>query len=109
MSRVEKIQNVLRSAFQPTLLEVTDESHLHVGHVGAATGRGHFKVIIASPSLNAVSRVTAHQMIYQALGPLIQTDIHAISIDIKQLSVHFHLTQERRCDHTGAGYCAKHD
>lgn len=83
MNRIEKIRSALQAAFAPEKLQIDDESHLHAGHAGAATGRGHFRVEIISASFAGKSAVLCHQMVYAALGELMQTDIHALSIKAK--------------------------
>lgn len=78
--RVESIRERLLDALDPELLEIADESHLHAGHAGARDGRGHFRVMIVSPAFAGQTRIQRHQLIYAALGELMQTDIHALSI-----------------------------
>jgi BolA protein len=78
--RVASIEARLIEAFAPTELEVTDESHLHVGHAGAKDGRGHFRVRIVSERFASASSIQRHRMVFDALGSLMQTDIHALSI-----------------------------
>lgn len=80
MTRVEKINAALRSSFRVTALNIEDESHLHAGHVGALTGRGHFRLAIVSADFEGQSAMQRHRAIYAALGDLMQTDIHALSI-----------------------------
>ena len=72
----------LRSSLAPEVLEVTDESHLHAGHAGARDGRGHYHVRIASARFKGLSAVARHRLIYEALGDLLTTDIHAVRISI---------------------------
>ncbi len=79
--RVEKIRERLEAVFSPTELEVIDESHLHVGHAGAKEGKGHFRVRIVAEQFRAVRPLQRHRMVYDALGQLMDTDIHALSID----------------------------
>ena len=79
--RVALIESRLRETLQPEQLEVTDESHLHVGHPGARDGRGHFRVRIVSPIFHGLPRLARHRRIYSALGQLMQTDIHALTIE----------------------------
>ena len=79
--RILEIRSRLTEAFQPLELEIVDESHLHVGHAGARTGQGHFRVIIVSERFRGLPRIQAHRLIYDALGNLMQTDIHALSVD----------------------------
>ncbi len=69
------------AALSPSTLEITDESHLHVGHAGAKTGLGHFRVKIVSEQFRGLTPMQRHKRVYEALGTLLQTDIHAISID----------------------------
>ena len=70
----------LTAAFEPSHIEIIDDSHLHAGHVGARSGKGHFTVIIKSDQFKGVARLKQHQAIYQALGELMTTDIHALVI-----------------------------
>ncbi len=67
----------------PTHLVVEDQSHLHAGHPGARDGRGHFRVEIVAPAFSGRNRLQRHRMVYDALDKLLQTDIHALSIDAR--------------------------
>lgn len=79
-ARVTLIHRRLEDRFRPEELLVKDQSHLHVGHEGARDGRGHFDVMIVSTAFKGLSRLRRHQLIYEALGDLMQTDIHALRI-----------------------------
>ncbi|MEE4184383.1 MAG: BolA family protein [Gammaproteobacteria bacterium] len=70
----------LTIGLQPTRLEIEDQSHLHAGHTGAKEGKGHFKVTIVSPSFAGLSPIKQHRLVYEALGEMMQTDIHAVTI-----------------------------
>lgn len=78
--REEIIRRRLIEKFIPTELLIKDESHLHAGHEGAKDGRGHFDVTIVSAKFASVSRIQRHRMVYDALGDLLKTDIHALRI-----------------------------
>ena len=78
--RVAKIEKLLTEAFQPSHLLVKDQSHLHAGHAGAQAGRGHFDVTIVSESFAGKRPLARHRLIYDALGALMETDIHALRI-----------------------------
>jgi BolA protein len=78
--RIALIRERLESAFAPTLLEIIDDSHKHAGHVGARDGRGHFTVRIMSHKFAGTTPLERHRMVYEALGSLMQTDIHALSV-----------------------------
>lgn len=74
------IEQALRDALQPSVLEVIDDSHLHVGHAGAREGR-HFSVRITSARFAGMSRVARHRLVYDALHRLIPQGIHALAIE----------------------------
>jgi BolA family transcriptional regulator, general stress-responsive regulator len=78
--RVALIRTCLEKAFAPDSLDVIDDSHLHAGHAGARDGRGHFSVRIVSQRFAGTRTLERHRMIYAALGSLMQTDIHALSV-----------------------------
>ena len=79
--RLERITTLLEAAFEPESLDVEDDSHRHAGHEGAKTGLGHFNVAIVSSHFNDMNMLARHRAIYSALGDMMQTDIHALSID----------------------------
>jgi BolA protein len=79
--RVEKITELLTDAFQPTDILVKDQSHLHAGHAGAQEGKGHFDVRLVSEKFTGQSRISRHRMVYDALGPFMRSDIHALRIN----------------------------
>ena len=78
--RATRIESILTSSFEPSRILVKDQSHLHAGHAGAQDGRGHFAVTIVSDRFDGQSRIARHRMIFDALGDMMQTDIHALSI-----------------------------
>jgi BolA family transcriptional regulator, general stress-responsive regulator len=64
----------------PEQVEITDESALHAGHAGAASGGGHFQLIIVSNRFAGLSTVARHRAVYEALGKLMGSRIHALSM-----------------------------
>lgn len=78
--RVERIRALLTEALAPQSLEVADDSHKHAGHAGARGGQGHFGVDIVSSAFAGKLPLARHRLVYAALGEMIQTDIHALSI-----------------------------
>ena len=81
--RVGAIRGAIESALQPQSLDVQDESHLHAGHVGARDGRGHFRVTVVSTVFEGLASLARHRAVYAAVGRLMETDIHALSIDAR--------------------------
>jgi len=83
MTRLEKIRAALTAAFAPQHLVIEDESHLHAGHAGAASGRGHFRVELVAAAFAGQPALARHRQVYAALGELMDTDIHALSIQAR--------------------------
>ena len=79
--RLVEMEARLRAALQPSELQLLDESHLHAGHAGALTGKGHFAVRIVSEQFRDKLPLARHRLVYAALGELMETDIHALRID----------------------------
>jgi BolA family transcriptional regulator, general stress-responsive regulator len=77
--RLDAIRQRLET-LAPQELEVVDESYKHVGHEGARDGRGHFAVRIVSAAFEGESLLARHRRVYEALGTLMHTDIHALSL-----------------------------
>ena len=78
--RIDMIRERLTAAFSPEQLDIIDESHLHAGHPGARSGGGHFVATIVSESFAGKNMLERHRMVYDALGDIMNTEIHALSI-----------------------------
>jgi BolA protein len=78
--RAERIRTRLVGALSPSKLEVGDDSHLHVGHAGAASGGGHYSVKIVSERFEGLRLVMRHRLVYDAVQGMMHTDIHALAI-----------------------------
>ncbi|WP_210357226.1 MULTISPECIES: BolA family transcriptional regulator [Sphingomonas] len=71
----------LRDALAPTRLEVTNDSHLHAGHMGDdGTGETHFTVVVESARFVGLNRVQQQRLVNQALADLLSSRIHALAI-----------------------------
>lgn len=71
----------LTAALTPSRLDLVDESALHAGHAGARPeGESHFRLLIVSATFAGKSRLERQRMVFAALGDLMQTEIHALSI-----------------------------
>lgn len=88
MTRFERIREALQHAFTPQHLQIEDQSHLHAGHAGAATGRGHFRVELVSAVFRGMTPVQRHRAVYSALGGLMQSEIHALSLSLRAPEEH---------------------
>ncbi len=78
-SRLDRLTDRLQ-ALEPAHLEVVDDSHHHAGHAGAADGRGHFTVLIVSKRFEGMNTLRRHRLVYDVVGDMMTTDIHALSI-----------------------------
>ena len=79
-TRAERLAERLQ-ALEPDHLEVVDDSHRHAGHAGAADGRGHFTVFVVSKHFAGQNTLRRHRLVYEAVGDMMITDIHALSIE----------------------------
>ncbi len=78
---IEAIRNKLTNAFEPTRLEVEDDSARHQGHAGAREGgESHFNVIIESAAFAGTARVARQRMVYRALAEELAGPVHALSV-----------------------------
>ena len=77
-STIQLIETALQKAFQPTHLEVFDDKAEHAGH--AHQDSGHFTVVIKSTVFQGKNAIAQHRVVYEALGTLMQTHIHALRI-----------------------------
>ena len=81
--RQAEIRRRLEGRFGSIALEVIDESHQHIGHEGARDGRGHFRVRIVAGEFAGLPLLRRHRMVYEALGDLMTTDVHALAIEAR--------------------------
>ncbi|MDQ2990810.1 MAG: BolA family transcriptional regulator [Pseudomonadota bacterium] len=79
-TRAERIRALLSAALAPTVLELTDESALHAGHAGAASGGSHFRLKIVSAAFEGQRLVMRHRLVYDSVHDMMHTEIHALAI-----------------------------
>jgi BolA protein len=71
----------INSALSPTAIELSDDSEQHRGHGGYnPAGESHFSLWIQSPAFVGKNRVQRQRMVYAALGDLMESRVHALSI-----------------------------
>lgn len=76
-----RLEEKLRRAFSPTLIEVIDESANHADHAGAREGgETHFRVRIISPMFVGLSRVERQRQIYGVLADELKDRVHALAL-----------------------------
>lgn len=79
-TRPDRIRTMLTEALAPTVLELADESALHAGHAGAASGGGHYRLRIVSNQFEGLKLVMRHRLVYDAVHTMMHTEIHALAI-----------------------------
>lgn len=79
-ARARRIEETLRARLGAAEVRVEDESHLHAGHPGAASGGGHFRATVVSERFRGLSRIAAQRLVYDALGDAMGGEIHALSV-----------------------------
>jgi BolA protein len=78
--RAQLIEQRLRDGLDASHVEIVDDSAAHADHLGAQGGGGHFRVLVVSPRFAGISRVAAQRLVYDALGELMRTEIHALEM-----------------------------
>jgi BolA protein len=79
-TRPDRIRTMLTEALAPAVLELADESALHAGHAGAASGGGHYRLRIVSDKFEGLKLVMRHRLVYDAVHTMMHTEIHALAI-----------------------------
>lgn len=76
-----EIEILLRGAFDPSRLEVINDSANHHGHGGDdGSGESHFTVVIESAAFEGRSRLERQRMVNGALGDIPGQRVHALAI-----------------------------
>ena len=76
----DRIAAILTGRFHPVHLEIVDDSARHAGHAGAASGGGHFQVVIVAAAFEGLSILDQHRAVNAALGEMIGREIHALGL-----------------------------
>jgi BolA protein len=81
------VENAIRerlAKLSPSRMELTDESGQHAGHAGARpSGGSHWQLTIESEAFRGKNTLARHRMVYEALGDLMERDIHALRIEAR--------------------------
>ncbi|MBA4225382.1 MAG: BolA family transcriptional regulator [Hyphomonas sp.] len=79
--RQTRIEAALNAAFEPVSLSVTDDSHKHAGHAGAAPGgETHYSVEIVAEAFAGLSRVQVQRAVMMVLQQEFDTGLHALAL-----------------------------
>lgn len=80
MSRQERIETLLRTAFSPEVVAVENESHQHSVKPGSET---HFRVVVVAKAFEGLSLVGRHRKINEALSSEFAAGLHALTMHPK--------------------------
>ena len=78
--RMEQIRSRLQAALEPQEIVLDDDSAMHAGHAGAASGGGHYNLRIVSSKFEGLKLVTRHRLVYDSVHDMMHRDIHALAI-----------------------------
>ncbi|NGZ84894.1 BolA family protein [Duganella aceris] len=79
-SRMERMRARFEAALTPVELVLEDDSAMHAGHAGAASGGGHYNVRIVSLQFEGLKLVTRHRLVYDSVHDMMHKEIHALAI-----------------------------
>ena len=83
MSVEATIREKLLRTFQPTRLDVINESHLHAGHrTSPGTGESHFRVSMVSAAFAGKSRLQRHRLVNETLAAELAGQGHALALEL---------------------------
>ena len=74
METIDLIVDRLRQELSAESVEIEDQSHLHVGHAGAASGGGHYQVTVVASCFKGLNTLARHRLIYDALNNLMKKE-----------------------------------
>lgn len=84
MTTKSRIVAKLTAAFEPSVLEVIDESERHRSHAGAPGGaETHFRVVIGAAALGGLSRLEQHRAVMDCLAEELAGSVHALAIEVR--------------------------
>lgn len=79
-TQLDDIRTKLIATFSPTECLLEDESAMHTGHAGAASGGSHYRLRLISEVFEGISRLNRHRLVYDCLDDMMQHKIHALAI-----------------------------
>ena len=80
----DRVAAKLTAAFDPTRLEVEDESHKHAGHAGSRPGgETHFRVHMVAPAFAGKTRIERHRLVHAVLADELRERIHALALSLE--------------------------
>ncbi|MBV7264689.1 BolA family protein [Erythrobacter ani] len=77
----EEMQQRLEKAFEPSRLEIINDSASHAGHSGDdGSGESHFTIVIEADAFAPMNRLSRQRAVIAALGDIVGERVHAVAI-----------------------------
>ena len=77
----QEMRQLLTAAFEPSSLDIINDSANHHGHAGDdGSGESHFTIVIESVSFTGLSRLQRQRLVNAALGDIPGNRVHAVAI-----------------------------
>lgn len=84
MNRKDRIEAALRQAFNPSILQITDDSARHASHAGAsAEGETHYTVELTTAAFASQSRIQRSRAVHDLLASEFKSGLHALSLKLR--------------------------
>ena len=83
MNRKQRINKILSKKFDEFMLEIIDNSNLHIGH-NNFTGKDetHIKIVLTKKNKNPSNRLNIHRIINDLLKEEFSKGLHSLEIKI---------------------------
>jgi BolA family transcriptional regulator, general stress-responsive regulator len=81
----DRITAKLTAAFQPSRMEIVDDSARHHGHAGEnpdGAGETHFNVALESAAFAGKSRLERQRLVYDVLADELKERVHALALKL---------------------------
>jgi len=81
----ERMRAKLTQAFQPSMLEIVDDSSRHAGHMGEnpdGGGETHFNVTMVAEAFAGKSRLERQRLVHAVLAAELSERVHALSLKL---------------------------
>ena len=82
MNFFDKVKEKINKKINPENLVLIDNSTLHSKHKFYDSNKFHLKIVIKSPKLKNMDKITAHKEIFSILKNEMKNKIHALEIEI---------------------------
>jgi stress-induced morphogen len=88
-TRAERIEAILRAAFRPERLLISDDSARHSGHEGAApSGESHYAILLVSTQFRDMPRLARSRAVHAVLDVEFTSGLHALALTLRTPEEH---------------------